>query len=184
MKTYLPPEIATLVEAVRAALPSDMRRVRALDVGCGDGTFGRLLLEKGADVTFLDVVGAAESALSARLAGLTNWTFRCGGIESMTKERFSFVTFFLSLHHIKDSLGALRQAVALTDHGGRIVVCDFLPNDLPFHRERVPHEGFDPEDLVASISDSRVAAAALRQLPSISKDGHDFPIFMLSLTKK
>lgn len=98
---------------------------RALDIGCGEGHFGRLLLNAGFD----EVVGvephlSAASRAQSRLMTVITAPFPAAQVEGMPP--FDLVVFSDSLEHIIDPWRALGEAAGLTAPGGHLLVS--VPN--------------------------------------------------------
>ncbi|ARQ67963.1 class I SAM-dependent methyltransferase [Streptomyces marincola] len=98
---------------------------RALDVGCGTGTFARRLAGLGIDVDAIDPSAeaiAAARALSARTPGdrAPNWRQADVTAVELPGGRYDFISCLASLHHMPfGTVAALRDALA---PGGVLVV--------------------------------------------------------------
>jgi len=78
----------------------DPRGKRVLDVGCGTGFFTALYLDRGADVTGLDIAPTSIERLQARHPQAH---FRLGDVsEAEIGERFDLVNAFDVLYHVTD----------------------------------------------------------------------------------
>ncbi len=110
------PEVANLV-------PARCRRV--LDVGCANGELGKLLQQRGHEVTGIELV--AESAERAR-----RWLKRVEAIDIETRgfpfpaESFDAVLFADVLEHLINPWLILKEAAALVVSGGCVVAS--IPN--------------------------------------------------------
>jgi SAM-dependent methyltransferase len=103
---------------------------RVLDVGCGDATFCRYVVEPGRLVVGLET----DRAVLPRSEG--GAAFVGGSAESLpfTPGTFDAVTMTMVLHHV-DAEQALREAVRVLEPGGRLVLLGYGnlggPRDLP-----------------------------------------------------
>ena len=98
----------------------DVRGRRVLDLGCGDGRFGRNLLDAGA----LSYLGVDASANRAALADQTlPGCVRHQRIEEFTAPPGSMelVVSRLALHYVSDVGAVLRRVYATLAHSGRLV---------------------------------------------------------------
>ena len=98
----------------------DVRGRRVLDLGCGDGRFGRNLLDAGA----LSYLGVDASANRAALADQTlPGCVRHQRIEEFTAPPGSMdlVVSRLALHYVSDVGAVLRRVYATLVHSGRLV---------------------------------------------------------------
>ena len=134
----------------------------ALDVGCGDGKFTRVLAECFETVDGIDVNErkVAEARKAAEAAGLTIH-FRAGSGEAMPFPDGSIdvVVFSNSLHHITDMDRALREA-------GRVLV----QNGLLYIMEPVPAGNFFEATRLVS-DETVVRTAAYRAIGRALRNG-------------
>jgi ubiquinone/menaquinone biosynthesis C-methylase UbiE len=103
---------------------------RALDVGCGDGKFTRVLATIFPTVNGIDVNErkVAEAQKAAEAAGLTI-RFRAGSAEAMPypDDSLDVVAFSNSLHHVADMDRALREAARVLVPNGLLYIMEPVP---------------------------------------------------------
>ena len=105
------------VAFVRAQLPA--RRVRVLEVGCGDGTLARALAAAGHDVTGIDP-RATPGPLLRRVS-----------LEAFADDRaFDAAVARLVLHHVHDLRGAVDKLAALLAPGAPLILIEFASERL------------------------------------------------------
>lgn len=109
--------------------------LRALDLGCGDGTTALPLAQLGADVTGIDIARnlveagnrrAAEAGLSDRLR------FQEGdacNLEGVGEASFDLVLTVFGAMFAPKPFEVAREMVRVTKPGGRIVMGNWIPND-------------------------------------------------------
>lgn len=98
---------------------------RVLDVGCGEGHFGSLLLDAGFDeVVGVEPHGPSASRANTKLTRVLRGRFPTK--EVIPAGPFDLVVFSDSLEHIADPWDALAFARSLTTPGGHILVS--VPN--------------------------------------------------------
>ena len=112
-------------ELLQFLLQSSVGRGRALDIGCGEGAFGRGLLAAG----FEQVWGVEPNQLAAACAarvitGLVSSAFPNDGLDHISP--FDLVIFADSLEHMIDPWAALAKARALLKPDGVLLLS--LPN--------------------------------------------------------
>ncbi|MDX1484181.1 MAG: class I SAM-dependent methyltransferase [Alphaproteobacteria bacterium] len=109
----------------------DLAGRAALDVGCGEGRFTRILAERAATVTGIDVNQVAlDRAAAASPAGAAPITWLNARAEDMPFDDASFdiVVFSNSLHHVApEKMGtALTEAARVLKPGGQLYVMEPL----------------------------------------------------------
>jgi 2-polyprenyl-3-methyl-5-hydroxy-6-metoxy-1,4-benzoquinol methylase len=101
----------------------------ALDVGCGEGNFGKLLKEKfGAEVWGFEPVSHAYQIAKENLDHVQNSIFAA---ESIPDKKFDLITFNDVLEHMVEPGDVLRQCLEKLTTRGQIVAS--IPNILYFH---------------------------------------------------
>lgn len=119
---------------------------RALDIGCGDGSFLTALARQGWDVSGTELSESIAATAKQRLGERVH----VGAIEDIgfAEASFDLVTFWHVLEHLDDPAGALTEARRLVKTDGRVVVAvpnieswqarifkeDWLHLDVPRHR--------------------------------------------------
>jgi SAM-dependent methyltransferase len=104
---------------------------RLVDVGCGRGDLGALLVERGWRVTGIDP--SPNACATARAGGIDA---RVGTIEDveLEPEAYDAAVFRHSLEHMSDPLGALRRAREALRPGGLVLIS--VPNFGSWQRHR------------------------------------------------
>lgn len=108
--------------------------LRALDLGCGDGTTALPLAEMGADVVGIDIsrnlVEAGRKRAAA--AGLEHLTFQVGDacdLQGVADGSFDLTLSMFGAMFAPRPFDAAREMVRVTKAGGRIVMGTWIPND-------------------------------------------------------
>lgn len=119
--------VALLDDAMLAVL-SDVAGLRVIDLGCGEGRFGRMLAARGAEVVGVDLqprfIEHANAEKSEREKYLVGDMEELAGIPDAT---FDLAVSYLSLVDVPNLGAAVRQAARVTRPGGRFVVCNLSP---------------------------------------------------------
>ena len=109
---------------IEAMIPAGAARI--LDVGCGDGVLGRILLEKGA----AEVVGIEADPAAAEAARKNLTRVLQGDVESLDlpfeEGRFDCIVLADILEHLRDPLSALTKLKRLLADSGTVVAS--IPN--------------------------------------------------------
>src|SRR5690242_9066784 len=122
----------TIVESLGVRPP-----LRALDLGCGDGTTAIPLARLGADVVGIDIARNLVEAGSRRAAeaGLTRLTFQEGdacNLKGVADRSFDLVVSIFGAMFAPRPFDVAKEMVRVTKPGGRIVMGNWIPNDPTF----------------------------------------------------
>jgi len=168
----------------------DLSGRTVLEFGCGTGVLGlRLALEHLARLIFVDTSPAMLDVLRQKLEAdpLPGAQVLEGDIASLPLDAASvdLVACGMSLHHVEDVPGVLRQLRRVLRPGGLLLAADALPEDGSFHAPAaVPHNGFDPLELSRTLADCGFSARPHRVfhiLPKPDATGalRQYPLFFL-----
>ena len=112
-------------------------QLRALDLGCGDGTTALPMAQLGADVTGIDIARNLVEAGNKRAAeaGLTNLNFQEGdasNLEGVPDHSFDLTLSVFGAMFAPRPFDVAKEMVRVTKPGGRIVMGNWIPNDPTF----------------------------------------------------
>jgi ubiquinone/menaquinone biosynthesis C-methylase UbiE len=108
--------------------------LRALDLGCGDGTTAVPLARLGADVVGIDIAQNLVEAGNKRAAeaGLKNLTFREGdacNLQGVDDHSFDLTLSVFGAMFAPKPFEVAKEMVRVTKPGGRIEMGNWIPND-------------------------------------------------------
>jgi ubiquinone/menaquinone biosynthesis C-methylase UbiE len=111
--------------------------LRALDLGCGDGTTAVPLAQMGADVTGIDIARNLVEAGNrrAKQAGLSRLKFREGdacNLQEVGDHSFDLTLSVFGAMFAPKPFDVAKEMVRVTKSGGRIVMGNWIPNDPTF----------------------------------------------------
>lgn len=112
----------------------DLRRLKVLDLGCGDGTTALPAAEFGADVLGIDIARNLVDAgiRRARTRGLLGCRFRTGDascLRGIADGTFDLVVSIFGAMFAPKPFDVAREMVRVTRPGGRIVMGNWIPDD-------------------------------------------------------
>lgn len=108
--------------------------LRALDLGCGDGTTAIPLAQQGAEVVGIDIARNLVEAGNkrARAAGLTRLSFQEGdacNLQDVSDDSFDLSLSVFGAMFAPKPHDVAKELVRVTKPGGRIVMGNWIPND-------------------------------------------------------
>lgn len=108
--------------------------LRALDLGCGDGTTAIPLARLGAEVVGIDIAKNLVDAGNKRAAeaGLTGLTFQEGdacNLEGVSDHSFDLTLSVFGAMFAPKPVDVAKEMVRVTKPGGRLVMGNWVPND-------------------------------------------------------
>jgi SAM-dependent methyltransferase len=115
---------AVVLDPVMLRLVGDVAGKRALDLGCGEGRFSRLLVARGAEAVGLDLVREMVLAARGRDAEAGRYVQGSGEHLPFLGSVFDFVVSYLSLIDIADFRSAIREAARVLRPGGFLLVAN------------------------------------------------------------
>jgi ubiquinone/menaquinone biosynthesis C-methylase UbiE len=130
-------EIATLMRGSGEAFVKSLGinpPLRALDLGCGDGTTALPLARSGAETVGIDIAGNLVDAGNKRAAeaGLGNLKFQEGdacNLDGVGDHSFELTISVFGAMFAPKPFDVAREMVRVTKPGGRIVMGNWIPND-------------------------------------------------------
>jgi ubiquinone/menaquinone biosynthesis C-methylase UbiE len=108
--------------------------LRALDLGCGDGTTAVPLAQLGAEVVGIDIAQHLVDAGNERAAeaGLSRLTFQEGDacdLQGVSDHSFDLTLSVFGAMFAPKPFDVAKEMVRVTKPGGRIVMGNWIPND-------------------------------------------------------
>src|SRR5277367_6257301 len=108
--------------------------LRALDLGCGDGTTAIPLARLGAEVTGIDIARNLVEAGNKRAAemGLTRLKFQEGdacNLQGVSDHSFDLTISVFGAMFAPKPFEVAKEMVRVTKPGGRVVMGNWIPND-------------------------------------------------------
>jgi SAM-dependent methyltransferase len=119
------PNRELLLDPVMLDLAGDVLGLRVLDLGCGEGRFGRLLAERGAArVVGLDVASALVGLAAERRSDVESYVLGSGEALPCVEGAFDLVVSYLSLLDIPDFRAAIAEIARVLRPGGRLLAAN------------------------------------------------------------
>ena len=174
-----------VADAIRQHVPLSPS-MRTIDVGAGTGLLGLALAGDVGELVLAEPSAGMREVVGEKLAVLARPATTVIAFDLLAdpspRPPFDLAVSQLVLHHLPDTLGALRAIHRLLAPGGRIALADLDAEDGSFHgpdAEGIHHLGFDRAHVAglareAGFEDVRVTTAT-----EIDRDGRAFPVFLL-----
>ena len=110
------------------------KRLKVLDLGCGDGTTALPAAQRGAEVLGVDIARNLVEAGNRRAKehGLANLHFQEGdasNLEGLPDKSFDLVVSIFGAMFAPRPFDVAREMVRVTRPGGRVVMGNWIPND-------------------------------------------------------
>ena len=99
----------------------------AIDIGCGEGRFSRLLSHLGASVTGVDLTEALIARARAMSTGEAYILGDAENLNDVESESFDIAVSYIVLVDLLDYRSAINAAYRVLRPGGRFVVCNIHP---------------------------------------------------------
>ena len=111
-----------LLDPVMLQLCGDVRGLRVLDLGCGEGRFCRMLAEPGATTIGLDLTTELLKAAQTKADASQSYVRGSGDRLPFVDASFDLAIAYLSLIDIPDYQAAIGEAARVLKSGGRLLV--------------------------------------------------------------
>ncbi len=185
---------AKIAVAISTTLPLH-KKMSALEYGCGTGLVGLALAPQLARLTAVDTSSGMLEVLARKIKDeqITNVTpLRLDLLQETLPEKFDLIFCAMTLHHIKEADQLLARFCDLLADGGYLAVADLKEEDGSFHdpeSDGVMHHGFDPAELVTTLTDLGLHHLAVQEVHSLVKTNEAgveraYPVFLVTGKKK
>ena len=167
------------------------KRLKVLDLGCGDGTTALPAARLGADVLGVDIAEnlVAAGNRRAKEQGLANCKFQQGdasNLHALKDDTFDLVVSIFGAMFAPKPFDVAKELVRVTRPGGRIVMGNWIPNDPTLVAQILkvsasysppPPEGFVSPmtwGIEENVLERFAAAGVPKDAISFAKDTYDF----------
>jgi ubiquinone/menaquinone biosynthesis C-methylase UbiE len=113
-----------LLDPVMLRLSGDVAGKHVLDLGCGEGRFSRMLAERGAMCTGIDVTREMSRAARSRDASRNQYLVADAARLPFTDASFDLVVSYITLVDIPDYRGAIAESGRVLRDGGTFVAAN------------------------------------------------------------
>jgi len=177
-----------VADAIRAAVPIHSG-MSALEIGCGTGLLSFALQADFASITLADTSQGMLDVLSNKIMAAKTDNMRPVrldlAVDPLPAQKFDVSYSLLLLHHIPDTEGILRNVHQVLHPGGWLVVADLDQEDGSFHPSGTAdvHPGFARDRLGAQVEGAGFADVNFTTVYTISKNGREYPLFLMTARK-
>ena len=109
----------------------DVSDLKVVDLGCGEGRFSRMLAERGAKVTGVDLCRPFIKFANGHR--VSDEVYLIGDMEDLNgvpSDEFDLAVSYITLVDVPDMRGAVGEAFRVLRGGGRFIVCNLHPMAL------------------------------------------------------
>jgi 2-polyprenyl-3-methyl-5-hydroxy-6-metoxy-1,4-benzoquinol methylase len=185
-----------VAEAIRSAIPltrETTAKMSALEYGCGTGLLSFAFQADLGQITLADTSEGMLEVLSEKItsSGVTNMhPMRLDlSTDPLPAEQFDLTYSLMTLHHIEDAKGILKEFHALLAPSGILCIADLDKEDGTFHTDGTTdiHLGFERSELQTWVEDAGFTDVKFSTAYDIKKKIDDvekiFPVFLLTARK-
>ncbi len=151
-----------------------------LEVGCGHGVAAGYMRSLARRLTLIDVDKTAIATLDGRWPGDKNVAIKQCDILAV-QGSFDVIYYFLSLHHITNTVAELSAARRLLLRpSGQLLICEYEPvPGKPFHKnDYSPHDGFSHEELIIAASQSGISVSGIYDIATLPHYGTAYNVYV------
>jgi ubiquinone/menaquinone biosynthesis C-methylase UbiE len=117
-----------LLDAWMLDAVGDVSGIRVIDLGCGEGRFGRMLAERGAEVVGIDFMPLfVEHANAHRVGSETCLVGDMSDLSRFEDASFDLAVSYVTLVDVRDFRPVVREAYRMLRPGGRFVIANLQP---------------------------------------------------------
>jgi ubiquinone/menaquinone biosynthesis C-methylase UbiE len=113
-----------LLDPVMLDQCGDVKDLRVLDLGCGEGRFSRMLAQRGAHVTGIDLTAELARTAHDRRIGSDHYLRATAERLPFQRSRFDLVVSYITLVDIVDYRAAIAEAARALRPGGSVVAAN------------------------------------------------------------
>jgi ubiquinone/menaquinone biosynthesis C-methylase UbiE len=177
--------------AIRDKLPP-MRRLRALEYGCGTGLLSFALQADLAHITAADSSPGMLAVLRDKIAatGAANIApLQLDlSVDPPPAEKYGLIATMMTFHHVPDIDKLLRDLYAMLERSGYLCVADLDTEDGSFHGPDFDgHKGFDRDELSLKAMNAGFRKVEMSTVFRITKGDaagqKEFPVFLMIAKK-
>lgn len=177
----MPMESQVLGKLFYEAVKSQSRSLyhNVLDVGCGYGIASAYIYALSEKLTLIDISKSAIDYLYCQWQHDDNVTVTNGTIHSMYGS-YDLIYYFLSFHHIANTVSELSKIRSLLASDGELIICEiYSPSEIPFHLyDAVPYDGFTPQYLSAILQENGFCITQVKKIAVFHHNDSDFDVYI------
>ncbi|MDX8387863.1 MAG: class I SAM-dependent methyltransferase [Ghiorsea sp.] len=161
--------------------------MQVMDFGAGTGLVCSFVAPYVANVTAVDISPAMLAKLAEKPELQGKVEIVCQDILTQALDKkFDLIISAMAMHHVLDTDKMIQTFAAHLKEGGLVALADLDKEDGSFHPadiEGVYHNGFDQDALKINFEQAGFKDVHFQVAITITKDGKEFPVFLLVAAK-
>ncbi|MDH5571560.1 MAG: class I SAM-dependent methyltransferase [Gammaproteobacteria bacterium] len=162
--------------------------MRVMDFGAGTGLISSQIAPRVKKIVAVDISEAMLTKLMSKPELKNKVEIICQDIlESPLNEKFDLIMSAMAMHHVKDTARLIQRFAEHLHPCALIALADLDKEDGSFHPQDVQgvfHSGFDRNELQTILENSGFEKINFVTAHTVNKNGKQFPIFLVTATKK
>lgn len=122
------------IERIKSVLAQQKNLGKTLELGCGNGTYSKILIREADDLTATDFSDEMVAVSKNRLKGIENIRVEKANCFDLSYPESSFDTVFMAnlLHIIPEPEKAVAEAKTVLNKHGKLIVISFTTEGMTF----------------------------------------------------
>lgn len=180
--------VHTIADAILEKITYDKQSSHLMDFGSGTGLLTSQIAPYVRKITTVDISASMNDVLKSKLSSIPCEIQMCEYdlVSTEINEQYDGIISSMTIHHVEDVPALLEKFYRMLHAGGTIALADLDKEDGSFHTENtgVFHFGFDQNEFASWARQAGFEEVSIEIVSVAKKPYGEFPIFLLTGTKK